>query len=183
MSATFSSRTLVARVSCARRTTSKKRRDCSPSRPRPVPRSLTSGHGNPAAMMSTGREPGMSQAVRVRTSSHIGASARCPECIRAAMCVSVDVGGGREESAGGRSFGPDPGLGTICSITRSRRRCRVKISEGFGRPRQGAGRRRRKTHLTFENLDAKGVDPVETIGVERGSAGSSGSASRRAGPG
>ena len=116
-------------------------------------------------MMSMGEEPGMSQAVRVRTSSQIGAVGRCPECIRAAMCVSVGVcRGGREESAGGRSVGPDPGLGTICPSTRSRRRCRVKISGGFDRPRRGAERRRRKTYLTFENLNAKGVDPVETKG-------------------
>ena len=31
--------------------------------------------------------------------------------------------GGGGESAGGRSVGPDPGLGTICSGTRSRRGC------------------------------------------------------------
>ena len=36
----------------------------------------------------------------------------------------------------------------------------VKISEGF----EAAAGRDKKTHLTFENLDAKGVDPVETKG-------------------
>lgn len=53
-------------------------------------------------MMSMGEEPGMSQAVRVRTSSQIGAVGRCPECIRAAMCVSVGVcrGGGEKSQPG-----------------------------------------------------------------------------------
>ena len=61
--------------------------------------------------MSTGREPGMSQAVRVRTSSQIGASARCPECIRAAMCVSVDVGGGARRVSRGTELWTGPGAG------------------------------------------------------------------------
>lgn len=63
-------------------------------------------------MMSMGEEPGMSQAVRVRTSSQIGAVGRCPECIRAAMCASVVcVGVGARRVSRGTERWTGPGAG------------------------------------------------------------------------
>ena len=110
--------------------------------------------------MSTGLDPGMSHAVRVRTSSQIGAVGRCPECIRAAMRPSVDVGGrGRVSRGAERRTGPGAGY-DLFGYSVSPRVQSVKISEGF----EAAAGRDKKTHLTFENLDAKGVDPMETKG-------------------
>ena len=88
-------------------------------------------------MMSMGEEPGMSQAVRVRTSSQIGAVGRCPECIRAAMRPSVDVGGrGRVSRGAERRTGPGAGY-DLSEYSVSPKVPR----EDFGGVRQAAGGR------------------------------------------
>ena len=116
-------------------------------------------------MMSTGSAPGMSHAVRVLTSSQTGASGRCPECIRAAgRGCGGDVG---SEGVGpcGRSRGLGCHLVIVCAgafsalFQGNARWC----STGSGRVGRGIG----DGNLTFENLDAKGIDPVGHTGVRR----------------
>lgn len=117
-------------------------------------------------MMSTGSAPGMSHAVRVLTSSQTGASGRCPECIRAAGRGGM---GGDVGSAGVGPCGRSRGLGChlviVCAgafsalFQGNARWC----STGPGRGGRGIG----DGNLTFENLDAKGIDPVGHAGVRR----------------